>query len=213
MGKLKCSECGQVFDSSLNECPNCACPASECEAVSETINNQTESSRDMGLVHNNFNEQTPYSPFSTDYVMFKDPKLLAKYPIGELAKKHPFWGWLLGPWHLTCKDENSREQYDVINNIFYGFNVLWKAIAYSVIWTLLKTWVIIALYIAVFVMIVNLSSSYEATQAVALVGTVLYVYLMFVYIFGVGKSLHRYWPQFHKVLRRLCKRFVNAMKN
>lgn len=35
MGKLKCTECGQIFDDSLNECPNCACPASECEAVSE----------------------------------------------------------------------------------------------------------------------------------------------------------------------------------
>ena len=33
MGKLKCTECGQIFDDSQNECPNCACPASECEVI------------------------------------------------------------------------------------------------------------------------------------------------------------------------------------
>lgn len=32
MAQLKCSECGQGFDNELEECPNCGCPASECEA-------------------------------------------------------------------------------------------------------------------------------------------------------------------------------------
>lgn len=30
---MKCSECGQIFDGNLKECPNCGCPASECEAL------------------------------------------------------------------------------------------------------------------------------------------------------------------------------------
>ena len=34
MAKLKCTECGQVFDGNLKDCPNCGCPASECEKVS-----------------------------------------------------------------------------------------------------------------------------------------------------------------------------------
>ena len=34
----KCSECGQTFDGNLKECPNCACPASECENVAEADN-------------------------------------------------------------------------------------------------------------------------------------------------------------------------------
>lgn len=38
MGKLKCSECGQIFDDNLNECPNCACPASECKKMAEANN-------------------------------------------------------------------------------------------------------------------------------------------------------------------------------
>ncbi|MDD5870002.1 MAG: DUF805 domain-containing protein [Bacteroidales bacterium] len=35
MGKLKCVECGQIFNENQNECPNCGCPASECEKIAE----------------------------------------------------------------------------------------------------------------------------------------------------------------------------------
>ena len=36
MAQIKCTECGQIFDDSLNECPNCACPiASHDEAVED----------------------------------------------------------------------------------------------------------------------------------------------------------------------------------
>lgn len=31
MTQRKCTECGQIFDENLNECPNCGCPANECE--------------------------------------------------------------------------------------------------------------------------------------------------------------------------------------
>ena len=33
MSKRKCSECGKIFDSKLEACPNCGCPASECEPL------------------------------------------------------------------------------------------------------------------------------------------------------------------------------------
>ena len=42
------------------------------------------------------------------------------YPIGALDKKHPFIGWLFGPWHLTCRDSSKQEEYDAINNIAQG---------------------------------------------------------------------------------------------
>lgn len=38
MAQVKCTECGQLFnDDTLNACPNCGCPASECV----TIHNET----------------------------------------------------------------------------------------------------------------------------------------------------------------------------
>lgn len=55
---MKCSECGQIFDGNLEDCPNCGCPASECEPLdnkssetNETTNNATprqEASKETG---------------------------------------------------------------------------------------------------------------------------------------------------------------------
>lgn len=205
---LKCIECGQIFNDGLNECPNCGCPASECEKVENNHSNVHVGNENLGNIHGSFNEKQHYSPFSPNNSLFKDPKLLAKYPIGELEKRHPFWGWLFGPWHLTCKDENNREQYDVINNIFYAFNVFWKMLIYPTIWTVLKAWIAIVIFVVLFVILVNIDMG-----AVLVIIALFSTYLSFLYIIGIGKSLHRYWPQFHKVWRRLCKRFVNAMKD
>lgn len=53
MGSLKCIECGQIFDNSLNECPNCGCPASECENLVETDNNTRPTNRRDNVMTSN----------------------------------------------------------------------------------------------------------------------------------------------------------------
>ena len=211
MSKLKCNECGQIFDSNQSICPNCGCPASECEKVEENTTSSNERNNVLYNYHADFNEKVPYSPFSPDYHLFKDPAFLAKYPLGEFERKHPFWGWLFGPWYLTCKDEKLREHYDVINNIFYAFNLSWKMCIYPGIWTFFKMWQLIALFIALYVATTIFSPNSNNESWAWLFG-ILNAFLTFVYILGIGKSLHRYWPQFHKVFRRLCKRFVNSMR-
>lgn len=37
MKKLKCDDCGAVFDESLQSCPNCGCPKSACHVYEEPI--------------------------------------------------------------------------------------------------------------------------------------------------------------------------------
>ena len=39
MGKIKCTECGQIFDDCLNECPDCGCPANYCVKVIDSDDN------------------------------------------------------------------------------------------------------------------------------------------------------------------------------
>ena len=36
MAKIKCIECGQIFNDKLEDCPKCGCPASESEVLIET---------------------------------------------------------------------------------------------------------------------------------------------------------------------------------
>lgn len=47
MAKVRCSECGEVFDSNLQECPTCGCPAS----ASTILQEQTE------IVNNSYSDQ------------------------------------------------------------------------------------------------------------------------------------------------------------
>lgn len=62
MGKLRCPECGTVFDSNLLECPECGCPASACTIVPEqpqttTDSNSSESSNTINETPPNGNQQ------------------------------------------------------------------------------------------------------------------------------------------------------------
>ncbi len=234
MKQVKCPDCGTEYSANLKACPECGCPNDEWLTPDaeehQTKEPQTDDQRvgaiaqtecqeedeDKGTIHSSFNEATPYSPFSSDHFLFRDPKPLSDYPIGELEKRHPFWGWLFGPWHLTCNNEINREQYDVINNIFYAFNLIFKAIIYPAIWTFFKAWLIVLIFIVATLLLGRAAISSNSVGLIGFIGilyVVLYIYVAIVYIFGIGRSLHRYWPQFHKVWRRLCKRFVKAMKN
>lgn len=238
MKQVKCPDCGTEYSANLKACPECGCPNDEWgtrEAEQQQApGHQTEDAQDdnqraeatpqheyeeeteeKGTIHGSFNEDTPYSPFSPDSFLFRDPRPLNDYPIGELERRHPFWGWLFGPWHLTCNDERNKEQYDVINNIFYAFNLIFKAVVYPAVWTFFKVWLIVLIFIIAALLLGKAAASSGSFGLMGFIGilyVVLYIYVAFVYIFGIGKSLHRYWPQFHKVWRRICKRFVKSMK-
>ena len=41
MSLIKCRECGQFFNETLNECPNCGFPASECEPIN-SLNHESD---------------------------------------------------------------------------------------------------------------------------------------------------------------------------
>lgn len=230
MKQLKCPDCGTEYAANLKSCPECGCPNDRWEEASSNSSQEKEKrtldadsqeqeqgeADDMETIHDSFNEKEPYSPFSPTNYFFRDPKPLDGYPIGELERSHPFWGWLFGPWHLTCKNGHDKEQYDVINNLFYAFNLIFKAVVYPAIWTFFKVWLVLLIFIAASFLLGKTaasSGSYGLITFIGILWMLVYVYVALVYIFGIGKSLHRYWPQFHKVWRRLCKRFVKAMKN
>ncbi len=48
MAQFKCTECGQIFDGNLDECPNCGCPASECKPISSLCDESDFITTDTG---------------------------------------------------------------------------------------------------------------------------------------------------------------------
>lgn len=224
MKEKQCEECGTIIPEGAISCPNCGCPVENTQENEQTDKNDGQAG--SAFIHDNFNEKEPYSPFKSDSWFFRDPWPMYNYPKGALYKKYPLIDWLLGPWYLTCRNEKDQEEYDIINNIFYFFNLIFKIIAYALVWSLFKIWwLILGLIIlsAIKGFIINsilqslMNPNLQATLAttIGIIAIVVFiaalVFSLIVESCAMGKAFHRYWPQLHKTFRKLNKRYWNAM--
>lgn len=228
MRQITCSDCGTVYAANEHSCPTCGCPNDHYQPQ-QTEPQPASPSQSANGTGDDFNETRQYSPLASKPWFFKAPWPLKKYAErGKFDKAHPFLGWLFGPWYLTCKSEGEREEYAVINNIFYFFNLIFKTWLYSVLWAFFKGLPIVLLWLVVVLMYGGLvgfavRGSYYSSGSLAAVsagGVVLLVlYVVFALIFtvigccGLGQALHRYWPSIHRTWRRVNKRYWSAMKN
>lgn len=244
MSTLHCNECGTNFSSDQNVCPTCGCPKEQCAETDEAqpAPAEAEAAVPQATDEQNFNESYPYSPFSKNSWFKRTPWPLSKYPRREFAKRHPFLGWLLDPWHLTCAHPSEQEQYDIANNIFYLFNLIFKTHFYAFWWAFFKMWWSIFLVAAVTIAVIavmciihgtnfalggswigdtffdgvdyalSCTPYYLAVWASPLIFTVLLIAFIIHYWWGMSHALHRYWPSFHRTWRRLNKRYWKDMK-
>ena len=93
MAQVKCTECGQLFnDDTLNACPKCGCPASECVTI-----------------HNETNMDS--SNLQTTDTGYKHEKVIQRYAT------FLFWfiiiinvlGWIVGMIILSSIDEYTKD--------------------------------------------------------------------------------------------------------
>lgn len=143
MSQVKCPDCGELYSEELQSCPNCGCPNDNWKPKQEEQVHETTPTD----YEEDFNENGQYSPISPSSWLFTDPWPLRNYPRKAFEKEHPFLGWLFGPWYLTCKNESEKEEYAVINNIFYFFNLIFKTFLYAAIWAFFKGIVVFFVYL------------------------------------------------------------------
>lgn len=218
MSQVKCPDCGEMYSEDMQSCPNCGCPndnwkpKQEEQAQESTVSNQVDYEED-------FNENGQYSPVSPSSWLFTDPWPLKNYPRKAFEKEHPFLGWLLGPWHLTCKNEGEKEEYAVINNIFYLFNLIFKTNIYAFLWAFFKGIIVFLMSVLLIPIIGAVMANNNSTGGLMMFGgfTVILFYGMLIFFIvleccGMGKALHRYWPSIHRTWRRINKRYWDAMK-
>ena len=213
MNQVKCPDCGEMYSEDLQSCPNCGCPNDNWKPKQET--NESNS------LEEDFNENGQYSPISPSSWLFTDPWPLRNYPRKAFEKEHPFLGWLFGPWYLTCKNESEKEEYAVINNIFYFFNLIFKTFLYATLWAFFKGIVVFIAYLIFYMIFAKgiANTNNNSTGGLIVLGgfTVITFYAVIIYFIildccGMGKALHRYWPSIHRTWRRINKRYWNAMK-
>ena len=218
MKQVTCPDCGTTYAANVLSCPTCGCPNDNCESSNEN-SQQQQDVQEQNVVGNStddFNEARRYSPFSSTSWFFKTPWPLSHYPERKtFDKAHPFLGWLFGPWHLTCKSNEDKEEYAVINNIFYFFNLIFKCQFYAGLWTLCRSlpfWLVYACLWALFIYCGPYYDTY--TIWVSLLSFIYFAVVFFSFIiwcFGMGSALHRYWPSIHRTWRRINKRYWKSM--
>lgn len=76
MAKLRCGDCGNVFESNLQECPSCGCPASACSNEPEQPQTTHHTNTNTG---SSVTQETPPKEI---------PELSS--PMEEKRKMHPF---------------------------------------------------------------------------------------------------------------------------
>lgn len=221
MKQVTCPDCGTNYAANVLSCPTCGCPNDNFESPNENSQQQQEA-QEQDIVSDStddFNEERLYSPFSSTSWFFKTPWPLSHYPERKtFDEAHPFLGWLFGPWHLTCKNNEDKESYAVINNIFYLFNLIFKCQFYTFLWSFFKGLPFLLLYIvASFLGMYSIRFTWDDTiyyTVTYLIGILFFVLIVFMVILnccGLGQALHRYWPSLHRTWRRINKRYWKSM--
>lgn len=97
MEQLKCTECGQVFGKNMDACPNCGCPASECEtiAIAEANNDRA----------NSYSPSAPQKPyiFEVDWankfyeciLLYLDTTWKRYFKFSGRASRLEFWNFVI----------------------------------------------------------------------------------------------------------------------
>lgn len=220
-----CPECGcprspRSLRGNESVCEECGYRFSEETATQPTSSQPTQQEPQQSFTGDNtefdYNESPRrYSPFKSDSWFFRAPSILERYPVGELDRKHPFWGWLFGAWHIT-RDNEHQQSFNALNNIFYLCNLIVKTFVYPLLWVFIKMWWAILLYALLNWGFVYLfATSARVSPAIYTVGTIICLVLLcaigifggITYLCGWNASLHRYWPRIYNTFYRLTKRF------
>lgn len=221
MKQVTCPDCGINYAANVLSCPTCGCPNDNFESSDENPQQQQEA-QEQDVVSDStddFNEERRYSPFSSTSWFFKTPWPLSHYPERKtFDEAHPFLGWLFGPWHLTCKNNEDKEAYAVINNFFYLFNLIFKCQLYTCLWSFFKGLPFILLYVVASCLgmyCIRLTWDdtiyYTVTYLNGILFFVMIVFMVILNCCGLGQALHRYWPNLHRTWRRINKRYWKSM--
>lgn len=217
MKQVTCPDCGATFETNVPSCPKCGCPNDNCESSTENSQQEAQEQNVISDSTDDFNEIRQYSPFSSTSWFFKTPWPLSRHPERKtFDEAHPFLGWLFGPWHLTSNNNAEKEEYAVINNIFYLFNSIFKCQLYTFLWTFFKGFPFTLLYIAVILLSLNVIGyqyhEWETFVFATYLLTIFYMaFMVILYFCGIGSALHRYWPSLHRTWRRINKRYWKSI--
>ena len=203
MSKLKCLDCGQVFNDKFESCPNCGCPASSCEVYIEeeqtenvnnqnnqnTLNKQAESISDTKEDnHRQLNPRNPRSP---------KPDNSVDLPLDPATQK--YYNGLFQPWYVNCDNPDDQHRYDTINEIILLINLCFRILLW---WGLILLGVYLLWLLPMYITAEVNDISFSVFILIFSIPFAIYLVLK-----GFGWAFKKYFPMIHKLFIRLNQRY------
>lgn len=203
MEHLKCTECGQLFNEGLNNCPNCGCPASECKAADGNPNDATENMgfpTFLGSFWKVFNDWWN----GVDYTSYIDNKAPDDYNYSK------YYHGILRPWFFPSRSRNEDNSYNTLNDIFLLGNLLLRFFLIAIVIPYTPIIVILTVGATLFEYL-----QYQLNMDLSFVLYILVipfvVFLVILATFCFVKAVRLYWIPIHRTHRRLHKRYWKSM--
>lgn len=200
MAKLQCTECGQIFDSKLEACPNCGCPASDCHVINDeqqsntSPNMEAETRQQATNSHAEGNEGMGYVDIDSDNVF------LGIYH--WLSPKNISLPYNSKPTKVTVDVDNDAEDvFEIEKSLFYILEAF--ALKLSFVYVLFFLLVMV-IYGAVTYSVINTIEDKTGMSIIlgvfSFIGVIVCIiigFMIFLYIF------RPYWSHIHVRLREL----------
>ena len=189
MTQFKCTECGQIFDGNLNDCPNCGCPASECEPFDNKSSEANDASGNSTLrqdaskeTDNDQGKKTYEQPSrgiplnSTDV---RDCYSTAGY-------YRPWWN-IMQPWYVSNDDPKEQDRFDELNEGLLLANLSFRVF----LWWTLFFWITMLCFMTIILIPLGI----------------------YVIIKCFPWALNGYWAKMHRLWRSINRRYWISMEH
>ena len=189
MTQFKCTECGQIFDGNLNDCPNCGCPASECESLDNNSSEANDASSNSTL-RQEASKETDNDQGEKGYEQPSRGIPLNSTDVRDCYSTagyyRPWWN-IMQPWYVSNDNPKEQDRFDELNEGLLLANLSFRVF----LWWALFFWIAMICFMTI----------------------ILIPFGIYVIIKGFPWALSRYWAKMHRLWRRINQRYWISMEH
>lgn len=182
MARIKCKDCGEIFNDNLVDCPNCGCPASYSHIIpDEKEENPTEKGDTFDT-----QEQPPTGGQNNSQRQYRATNHRYDKPNNSVdLKRHPatshYYSGILQPWYVKCDNPMNHHRFDTLNEILLFANLCFRV---SLWWFL---FFVLAMVCCFTIFLIPLG--------------------FYIFIKGIPWAAQKHLPMIHKLFVRLNQRY------
>ena len=183
MTKIKCKECGEIFNASMEDCPNCGCPSRLGDVIPDVNDEKPNVNREDMTT----SQEQPSSQ-RQDEIQGQNRTTNHRYnrPNNSVdLKHHPttshYYSGILQPWYVKCNKPEDHHRFDTLNEILLLGNLCFRVC----LWWFL--FFVLAMVCCVTIILIPLG--------------------IYIIIKGIPWAAQKHLPMIHKLFVRLNQRY------